>query len=162
MKRLINSLAFSIKLVFCLFFMAGFLFCKNALALTYEMPSIFFKEETPSVNGRVEESLSVYDRPLEVLKADALAIQKLKGHFDIKIVGYTDSSECVGAECTHLSLRRAQLIYDWMLTHGVLASQLLPPEGHGNADPTGDNNTPVGRAGNRRVEFQWIPISPSS
>ena len=141
-----------------LFIMAMCLFGKNALALTFDIPGVFFKEKAPSINSRVEDSLSVYDKPLEVLKNDALAISTLKGHYNIKIVGFTDNSECTGPECVALSLRRAQLICGWMLAHGVPASQLLPPEGHGSDEPVGDNSTPDGRARNRRVEFQWVKI----
>lgn len=135
------------------------LFGNMVVATTFDIPSIFFKEKSPSIDGAVEDSLSVYAKPLGVLKDDALAIPTLKDRYKIRIVGYTDNKECAGDDCRSLSLRRAQLIYKWLLAHGVSSTQLLPPEGRSADDPVGDNSTSTGRASNRRVEFQWIPVS---
>ncbi|WP_281849294.1 OmpA family protein [Dyella sp. GSA-30] len=134
-------------------------FVNEAVASTFDIPSVLFGERRPFANDGIETALSGYDNPSEVLKNGAMAIPKLKDHFLVKIVGYTDNHECVVAECDHLSLKRAQLVYKWMLAHGVSARQLLPPEGRGANDPVGDNATSDGRQLNRRVEFQWIPVS---
>jgi len=53
-----------------------------------------------------------------------------------------------------LSERRAQIVYDYLTSHGVDASRLEGPIGQGENDPIGDNATDAGRAQNRRVELQ--------
>jgi outer membrane protein OmpA-like peptidoglycan-associated protein len=69
----------------------------------------------------------------------------------ITIEGYTDS---VGADDQNqqLSLRRAQAVRDYLVAQGVPAER-VQAVGRGEASPVTSNNTPEGRANNRRVEI---------
>jgi OmpA-OmpF porin, OOP family len=97
---------------------------------------------------------------LAVPSSDSLAIldqavDTLKRYPQVKVMvaGYTDS---VGKPAYNQSLseRRAQIVYDYLTAHGVDASRLEGPVGHGENDPIDSNKTDAGRARNRRTELQ--------
>src|SRR5947199_228885 len=51
-----------------------------------------------------------------------------------------------------LSLKRAQTVASYLVSQGVNPN-LVQAQGFGDADPVAPNNTPAGRAQNRRVEI---------
>jgi peptidoglycan-binding protein ArfA len=67
------------------------------------------------------------------------------------INGYSDNS---GAEAINVSLsnQRAQTVADFLIARGVAGVQLVV-KGLGSANPLAPNDTPDGRAKNRRVEI---------
>lgn len=70
----------------------------------------------------------------------------------IEIGGHTDTD---GSE-THnmtLSQNRAKSVYDYLVSNGIGAERLAF-KGYGETMPIADNNTPEGRAKNRRTEFK--------
>lgn len=71
----------------------------------------------------------------------------------VTVAGYTDS---IGTDAYNqkLSERRASIVYNYLTSHGIDASRLEGPTGHGESDPIGDNSTDSGRAQNRRTELQ--------
>jgi OOP family OmpA-OmpF porin len=83
------------------------------------------------------------------------AIDTLQRYPQVKVTvaGYTDS---VGKDAYNQSLseRRAQIVFDYLTGHGVDASRLQGPIGHGKNDPIDSNDTDSGRARNRRTELQ--------
>lgn len=74
---------------------------------------------------------------------------------DVKIYGHTDST---GSDAINnpLSQRRAESVYNYLLSKGVSGSRLVA-EGFGSTQPVADNNTAAGRAENRRVEVYILP-----
>lgn len=70
---------------------------------------------------------------------------------DIKIIGYTDNTGKVDYNQT-LSEKRARSVYDYLMQQGISSDRMIY-EGRGVHDPVADNNTPEGRALNRRVEI---------
>ena len=70
----------------------------------------------------------------------------------LEIDGYTDS---VGdaAHNLDLSKRRAQAVASVLVTQFGIDAGRLTSNGFGAAQPIGSNDTPEGRAENRRVEF---------
>ena len=70
----------------------------------------------------------------------------------VEVDGYTDS---VGSDQYNqgLSERRAKIVNQYLLDHGVSADRLDPPKGFGETRPIDTNETKEGRARNRRVEF---------
>ena len=54
-----------------------------------------------------------------------------------------------------LSQRRAEAVRAYLIKKGVLADR-LEAKGYGETVPIADNNTKVGRASNRRVEFKIV------
>lgn len=68
------------------------------------------------------------------------------------VAGHTDSNAS-DAYNLDLSSRRADRVRDRLIDLGVPASQLTA-RGYGESQPIADNNTPAGRAENRRVEIR--------
>ena len=73
----------------------------------------------------------------------------------IRIEGHTDS---IGnsQENKLLSENRAKSVYDYLLSKGVIPSQLESYIGYGENKPISNNNTEKGRALNRRTSFRII------
>ncbi len=71
----------------------------------------------------------------------------------VTVAGYTDSKG-TDAYNQSLSERRASIVYSYLTGHGIDASRLEGPIGHGETNPIGDNATDAGRAQNRRTELQ--------
>jgi chemotaxis protein MotB len=77
----------------------------------------------------------------------------------IIVTGYTDNVP-IGPELVaqgiasnqQLSLKRAQTLANYLISQGVNPS-LVQTRGLGDADPVASNDTPQGRAQNRRVEL---------
>lgn len=91
-----------------------------------------------ALKERIKEEL----RPiLNSLMADEIKFVTIEGH--------TDST---GGEDLNnqLSLTRAQTIADYLIENGVSAKR-IKVNGYGEAIPVSNNNTPLGRAMNRRV-----------
>lgn len=70
---------------------------------------------------------------------------------DIMIVGHTDN---VGSQSYNqpLSEKRAKAVADYLIQNGIDSSR-IKTSGAGKEEPRFSNDTPEGRAGNRRVEF---------
>lgn len=122
-----------------------------------DLRGVNFKFDYPK-KGHVHAS--EIDKALAVPTSDSVAIldqavDTLKRYPDVHVTvaGYTDS---VGKADYNqaLSERRAQIVYDYLTSHGIDASRLEGPIGHGADNPIGDNGTDAGRAQNRRVELQ--------
>jgi chemotaxis protein MotB len=77
----------------------------------------------------------------------------------IIVTGYTDNVP-IGPELRQqgvennqqLSLKRAQTVANFLVSQGVNPN-LVSAQGRGDADPVASNDTPQGRAQNRRVEL---------
>ncbi|CBA15086.1 OmpA family protein [Xanthomonas albilineans] len=106
-----------------------------------------------------------FDFNKSTLRPDAIgllneAVGILNSYPDLKVqvAGHTDS---IGSDKYNqkLSERRARVVYDYLVKHGVDASRLDGPIGYGktrpiapNTNPDGSDN-PEGRAKNRRTEL---------
>jgi outer membrane protein OmpA-like peptidoglycan-associated protein len=80
--------------------------------------------------------------------ASALKEQAERG---IVVEVHTDSQ---GTEASNLELSqgRAQHVRDYLVAHGVPANRIRA-QGLGESQPIADNNSPAGRASNRRIEI---------
>ncbi len=72
----------------------------------------------------------------------------------IEIGGHTDTEGSDTHNMT-LSLNRAKAVYDYLIVNGISADR-LSFNGYGETMPVDNNNTPEGRANNRRTEFKVI------
>jgi outer membrane protein OmpA-like peptidoglycan-associated protein len=70
----------------------------------------------------------------------------------VLIIGHTDS---VGSESSNqtLSDNRANSVRTWLINRGIAANRLRAM-GKGESQPRATNDTPEGRAQNRRIEFE--------
>lgn len=115
--------------------------------------------QNKSVSGRSlfdSSSASITPTP-ELLSLVQTLIQHSSVH--VTITGFTDSS---GPEAFNLQLsqKRAQSVADYMVERGIKPSRLTV-QGLGEAKPIADNDTPEGRAKNRRVEIKFsYPKAP--
>jgi outer membrane protein OmpA-like peptidoglycan-associated protein len=84
----------------------------------------------------------------------AYAVLAAEPNIKVEIVGYTDSR---GGKALNnrLSLQRAQAAKAWLVRKGIDESR-LKAVGKAMDDPIDTNDTPEGRANNRRVEFHVI------
>lgn len=74
---------------------------------------------------------------------------------DVKIYGHTDST---GSDAINnpLSQRRAESVYNYLLSKGISGNR-LESQGFGSSQPVADNTTVAGRSQNRRVEVYILP-----
>ena len=91
------------------------------------------------------ESIPVLQAVANALKATP-AIQKLR------VEGHTDNQGNAQYNL-ELSNRRAKSVMRWLSTQGGVAIHRLDSQGYGLTRPIDSNDTPEGRAKNRRVEF---------
>ncbi|QAU24795.1 OmpA family protein [Dyella sp. M7H15-1] len=106
------------------------------------------KHETniePTLAVPASDSMAILDQAVDTLKRYP--------QVHVTVAGYTDS---VGTATYNqgLSERRAKIVYDYLTSHGIDASRLEGPIGHGLNDPIDTNKTAAGRARNRRTELQ--------
>ncbi|MDF3868567.1 OmpA family protein [Pseudomonas denitrificans (nom. rej.)] len=74
----------------------------------------------------------------------------------IVIAGHTDST---GDDARNLALsrNRAGAVRDWIQQMGDLPDSCFAVQGHGASQPIASNDTPAGRAANRRVDIRLVP-----
>jgi OmpA-OmpF porin, OOP family len=99
----------------------------------------------PTLQKPMSDSMDILNQAVDTLKRYP--------NVRVMVAGYTDS---VGSEAYNqtLSERRAKIVYNYLVSHGVSASQLDGPVGHGESNPVATNATKDGRARNRRTELQ--------
>lgn len=92
------------------------------------------------------ESKNVLDDAAETLKAHK--------NVRVEIQGHTDNTGDAAANQT-LSDRRAHVVKDYLVQRGVNTNR-LEARGYGQTTPIADNNSNIGRAQNRRIEFKVL------
>src|SRR5690606_13744997 len=86
-----------------------------------------------------------------VLKEIANVLQENES-VKVKIVGHTDSD---GDDASNLALskRRAESVKRTLVSKFGISESRMVIDGKGESEPVSPNNTPEGKANNRRVEF---------
>ena len=69
----------------------------------------------------------------------------------VEVAGHTDSRTS-DAYNQALSQRRAKVVFDYLVAHGIDASRMTW-KGYGESQPIATNDTAEGRAQNRRTEL---------
>lgn len=105
------------------------------------------------------DSARLQERSRQTLEK-VLAVLQGRPDLRLRVVGHTDA---VGDEAYNerLSLERAEAVRQWLVEEGVDPAR-LESEGRGEAEPVADNDTPQGRALNRRVEIVAITAAGGS
>ncbi|MDH0210334.1 OmpA family protein [Escherichia coli] len=111
------------------------------------------------------DSMSLFDVGQARLKdgstkvlVDALVNIRAKPGWLILVAGYTDAT-CDEKSNQQLSLRRAEAVRNWMLQTSDIPATCFAVQGLGESQPAATNDTPQGRAVNRRVEISLVPRS---
>lgn len=87
---------------------------------------------------------------------NALVDIKARPGWLIVVAGHTDSTGNAQAN-QQLSLKRAEALRDWMLSTSDVSPTCFAVQGFGASRPMATNDTPEGRALNRRVEISLVP-----
>lgn len=119
-----------------------------------DLRGVNFKFDRPK-KGETDIAKSLAEPTAESISVLNQAVDTLQRYpqVHVTVAGYTDS---IGSAAYNqkLSERRAQIVYNYLTSHGIDASRLEGPIGHGKNDPIGNNATVSGRAQNRRTELQ--------
>lgn len=116
--------------------------------ITLNMPgNVTFQTNSADINS------GFYD----VLNSVAIVLNEY-GKTTVDVVGHTDN---VGSDAHNqqLSEARARSVAEYLASQKVLPARLLIA-GRGESQPIASNDTPEGRAQNRRVTLQLMPITP--
>ncbi|WP_176720744.1 OmpA family protein, partial [Klebsiella pneumoniae] len=109
------------------------------------------------------DSMALFDTGKSALKpgstkllVNSLLGIKAKPGWLIVVAGHTDS---IGNDKSNqqLSLKRAEAVRDWMRDTGDVPESCFAVQGYGASRPVASNETPEGRAQNRRVEISLVP-----
>jgi outer membrane protein OmpA-like peptidoglycan-associated protein len=87
------------------------------------------------------------------------SVSKVLQEYDqtaVVVQGHTDST---GSDSYNdqLSVRRAEAVGNYLASQGI-AAQRIDAQGYGERQPIASNNTEQGKAQNRRVEIQLVPM----
>ncbi|MDK7098756.1 OmpA family protein [Klebsiella aerogenes] len=109
------------------------------------------------------DSMSLFDSGKSALKTgstkmlvNSLVGVKAKPGWLIVVSGHTDNTGNPKLNQT-LSLKRAEAVRDWMRDTGDVPESCFAVQGYGQDRPVATNDTPEGRALNRRVEISLVP-----
>ena len=100
--------------------------------------------EATDASGKSIDQLTLLTYDVEILKRNPSV--------RISVTGHTDTDECGDRECLELSLRRAQLVWGYLVGNGVEASRIDPPRGFGASLPIALNDSEASRQQNRRAD----------
>ena len=149
------------------------------LSLTYPNPKRVYLPEAPpipesEVLAKVEKKKIVITRTIHfefdkavirpisfsVLDAVASILKQDPGIRKVRIEGHTDGK---GSDSYNMKLsqKRADAVQEYLSGHGIETSRLIAI-GYGETRPIDTNETPEGRARNRRVEFIILDQSGTS
>lgn len=117
---------------------------------------IFFKPGSAEID---------YKEGRETLRKIGMMLKKLNGSYKIEVIGYTDNSKIPQGSNMNkqfptnweLSTGRASAVVRYLADYGIDPS-IMYAEGRGEYDPIESNNTPEGRAYNRRIDIYVSPM----
>ncbi|MHA6203027.1 OmpA family protein [Dyella soli] len=119
-----------------------------------DLRGVNFKFDRPK-KGETDIKKALAEPSADSIAVLDQAVDTLQRYPEVKVnvAGFTDS---VGKDAYNqdLSQRRAKIVFDYLTAHGIAASRLEGPIGHGKDNPIGSNDTDAGRAQNRRTELQ--------
>jgi outer membrane protein OmpA-like peptidoglycan-associated protein len=131
---------------------------KQAREITEALPGADVHRVGEGIHLTLNENAVRFDTNKSSLMPQAQAnldklipVFKEYGDTNIEIFGYTDSSGKPEYNLT-LSQKRAEAVKTYLIAKGLVANR-FKTSGFGIADPIATNDTPEGKAQNRRVEF---------
>jgi flagellar motor protein MotB len=142
LRLVISYLIFMVPIVIGLF----------SAAIALSQPEIKVEDKVVSLPGDVLFDVDKYDlRPgAFVTLEEAAEIMRKRKVTGARIEGHTDSTGTVAHNKT-LSERRAAAVKDWFTQQGGLSTVMFTVEGRGATQSVASDETPEGRAKNRRV-----------
>lgn len=128
---------------------SGAVFKTVTLEIIYDLPTSVVLEDLYFNSGQY----SIQEKSFESLNRLAEYLVR-KGNMKIRIEGYTDSD---GDEISNktLSANRSKAVKKHLIKKGVNAESIMTL-GHGESNPIATNDTPEGKAQNRRTEIHIV------
>ena len=140
------------------------------MRLLFSTLFLFFAIYTIAQSPKIENNQLVLDNPItfKAGKADLTdegkeALKPVKEFLQAKdyitllrVEGHTDNTG-KEADLQKLSEQRALSVCRWLTANGIDCKRLLPV-GFGSSKPLADNNTPEGKASNRRMTFAFAAL----
>ena len=129
-------------------------------ALSLDIRGVNFRSGHPlpmeDLQSALAEPVGVLGNPIDQLTVLANDVEILKRNPGVRVsvTGHTDAEECTAQECYELSLRRAKLVWAYLVERGVAASRIDPPRGLGASIPVAANDTEASRQQNRRADVE--------
>ena len=130
------------------FFLLSFYACSSTVTMEVGVPLVL------SADANFEFNKSELLPGAHGLLDNLINTMKLHPEYKWEVDGYTDG---VGSDAYNkrLSEQRAQSVVDYLVSQGVERNN-LKIVGYGKGNPIATNDTPEGRAKNRRVEIKLI------
>lgn len=130
--------------------------CPDVAALPAPQAVVSAARDRIEVNQQVQFELrkvTIAATSLPLLREVARILRTHPG-VRIEVQGHTDG---IGDPAANLALsqQRAEAVREFLITQGI-ASERLRARGYGATQPRANNDTPQGRAKNRRVEFVFV------
>jgi uncharacterized repeat protein (TIGR01451 family) len=127
--------------------------------ITKEFRLIAYKPWTTTINyGFATAKAELQPAIIEELKRVA-ELLKWQQQINLDVNGHTDNIPIGNggtfADNAELSQARADAIKDYLITEGRISADRIKATGYGDAQPAATNDTPEGRAENRRVEMNF-------
>jgi outer membrane protein OmpA-like peptidoglycan-associated protein len=135
----------------------------NGAKISYR--NVRIAESTPdfsrsiAASGRYVTHGILFDTNSDCLKTESAAVIKsvargleANPNLKLRIEGHTDTTGSAAANLD-LSKRRAEAVKTVLVTQFGVGADRLTTDGLGSSKPLDSNDTPQGRAQNRRVEF---------
>ncbi|MCS6981938.1 MAG: OmpA family protein [Flavobacteriales bacterium] len=112
----------------------------------FDLRSIAFKPNSTKVEP---ESFPILNQLAALLKENP--------SYRLEVIGHTDGSNerTTDAYLRELSLKRAEAVKEYLVSKDIDPGRIIT-KGMGRDMPIADNNTPEGRAKNRRIEFRIL------
>jgi len=137
---------------------AGFKLGDVSIGVIPPPPAIAVSECQPAFDGLLAKGRILFDTGSADLSKESLALldhlievaQRCRDA-SIEVAGHTDSAGAP-AQNLDLSRRRAEAVTAYMSESGIDMSR-ISAAGYGQTKPIASNDTPEGRAQNRRIEF---------
>jgi OOP family OmpA-OmpF porin len=111
----------------------------------FDRPTTGETDIGPTLQEPTADSIAILDQAIDALNRYS--------QITVELAGHTDS---IGTDAYNQSLseRRAQIVYDYLTSHGIDASRITSTVGYGESQPIATNDTKEGRAQNRRTELK--------
>jgi hypothetical protein len=134
--------------------LSSYLSIHRADAYSVEFKRIYFPPGRPLQSESSPDIDKVLDQEQMNVLLDLHQTLKEDSTIGAEVMGFADKNECLPRECRKLSLRRAKMVFDWLLDHDIPLKQLRGPSGESIDWPLDDGETEDGRALNRRVQLE--------